>query len=365
MVPVSFYIILYHCGGAIFSANRFRYGLDLAADFDSGFYFVHGINVDTVYAVFFQVTDLADRIVDTCFAHVLLVISVGGDEICQSLGNGGTGQRYGSTQLFRSSDRHNPCVDGNTDAHSMNLVKETIEKRVVEEHLRDQGADTGIYFLFEMLQVIFQAGRFEMFLGIAGAGYLKAGMFLQVMDQVGRVIEFTAVVLLVAHGKRPVSAESKYMIHAGFLQSSAVFVQIFLRKADAGDMGDGINVQLLLDVGSDLYCLTGSGAAGAVGAADKVRMQSGQLLQERIYILEFFIFLRREHFEGESRFVLGGSMCHVSTLLLQHCTNNSEYSSIILSFHHNKFLILYLKYRNINLCDRQETKLSGIVTRSL
>ena len=90
MVPVSFYIILYHCGGAIFSANRFRYGLDLAADFDSGFYFVHGINVDTVYAVFFQVTDLADRIVDTCFAHVLFVISVGGDEICQSLGNGDT-----------------------------------------------------------------------------------------------------------------------------------------------------------------------------------------------------------------------------------------------------------------------------------
>ena len=105
---------------------------------------------------------------------------------------------------------------------------------------------------------------------------------------------------------------------SGFLQRFTVPVQIFFRETNAGNVGDGVNLQLLSDIRSDLYRLTRPGTARAVGTADKIRTQPGQLLQNGIHIVEFIVFLGREYLEGETGFVFCRcrSLCHMHVLLL-------------------------------------------------
>ncbi len=53
--------------------------LNHPAYFRCRFYFVHGVDVYAIHAVFLQVADLSHRIVDAGLAHILLVFTVCGD----------------------------------------------------------------------------------------------------------------------------------------------------------------------------------------------------------------------------------------------------------------------------------------------
>lgn len=198
------------------------------------------------------------------------------------------------------------------------LCRGNDRKSVVKEHLGDQGCDAGLNFFLQMSQVFFQTRRLKVFLRIAGAGNLQTRMLLQMAYQIRGIVKFTAVKLFVAHGQRPVSAQRKHVVYPGFLQRLTVPVQIFFRETNAGNVGDGINLQLLPDIRCDLYRLTRPGTARAVGTADKIRTQLSQLLQNGIYIVEFIVFLGREYLEGETCFVFccRRSLCHMRVLLL-------------------------------------------------
>ena len=65
-------------------------------DFFCGLGLVHGINMDILYVIFLQVSDLADGIIDTCFSHLVRLVSIGGNDVGQLLGDAGTGKGDGS-----------------------------------------------------------------------------------------------------------------------------------------------------------------------------------------------------------------------------------------------------------------------------
>ena len=102
-----------------------------------------------------------------------------------------------------------------------------------------------------------------------------------------------------------VPAQSQYMVYASLLQRFAVLFKILPGKTNAGDMGDGVNGELLLYERSDLDGFSCPGTACAVGAAYKIGMQFRRLPQKVKNVVEFLFLFRRKYLEGETC-----SVCH-------------------------------------------------------
>ena len=65
------------------------------------FGFVHRVDMDTVRMMGFQIQNLFYGIINAGFSHICRIIPIGGYDIGQLFGNGGTGQGNGGSQLFR------------------------------------------------------------------------------------------------------------------------------------------------------------------------------------------------------------------------------------------------------------------------
>lgn len=85
--------------------------------------------------------------------------------------------------------------------------------------------------------------------------------------------EMPAVKLFIAHIGWPVAAQGQDMVHIGFLQLCCYRVNVFFPGANTGHMCQGIDFQVILDIGSDFHGFLRLAAAGPVGNADKVRLQ--------------------------------------------------------------------------------------------
>ena len=102
--------------------------------------------MDAVHPVLLQIPDLAHRVVDTGLAHVLLVLTVGGDQVGQLLRDRGAGEGDCGAKLLCRGDRHDSGMDGNRDALGPHQLYKTVEAGVVKKHLCYQGGDAGIHF---------------------------------------------------------------------------------------------------------------------------------------------------------------------------------------------------------------------------
>ena len=71
----------------------------------------------------------------------------------------------------------------------------------------------------------------------------------------------------------PVPAKRQHMVYACSFERLTVFLKIRFGEADAGDVGDRVDPEFLLDEGGDLDGLSRTGAACAVGTAYKIGMQ--------------------------------------------------------------------------------------------
>ena len=50
---------------------------------------VHGVDMNAVHAVFPQIQNLTDGIVDACLSHILRAVAIGGYQIRKGLGDAG------------------------------------------------------------------------------------------------------------------------------------------------------------------------------------------------------------------------------------------------------------------------------------
>ncbi len=76
-----------------------------------------------------------------------------------------------------------------------------------------------------------------------------------------------------AQEKARVPAKRQHMVYACSFERLTVFLKIRFGEADAGDVGDRVDPEFLLDEGGDLDGLSRTGATRAVGTAYKIGMQ--------------------------------------------------------------------------------------------
>ena len=109
--------------------------------------------------------------------------------------------------------------------------------------------------------------------------------------QIRRIEKFPAVKLLVRHMLGSVPAKRQHMVYAGGFQRVTVFLKVRMGKADAGNVSDRVDSELLLDEGGDFNRFSRPGTARAVGAADEIGMQFCRFPQKIKYgfLSVFFI----------------------------------------------------------------------------
>lgn len=90
------------------------------------------------------------------------------------------------------------------------------------------------------------------------------------------------------------------MVHACGFKRFAVFFKVRFGEADAGDVGNRVDAEFLLDKGGDLDGLSRTGATRALGAADEIGMQFCCFPQKFKYVFKFFFLFRGEHLERET-----------------------------------------------------------------
>ena len=112
---------------------------------------VHGIDVDMIYAVFLQIPDLADGVINAGLPHVFGIVAVSGDQVGQPLGHTGAGQGDSSADLLGGGNRHDSCADRNMDSLFLSFFQEGIVKVIVEEKLADEKSGAGLLLLFQVV----------------------------------------------------------------------------------------------------------------------------------------------------------------------------------------------------------------------
>ena len=143
-----------------------------------------------------------------------------------------------------------------------------------------------------------------MMLGITGAREAKAAIvLLDIGGQVAGVEE----VLVQGQLWVDVPPQAHDVPDAGGHQVLEVVVQIGLAAAHAGDVGQGLDLHLVLHKGGHLGGgdASGTAAAGTTGDADKGRIHLLGLPQQVLELFPARFRLRREDFQGEDTLFLG------------------------------------------------------------
>ena len=110
-----------------------------------------------------------------------------------------------------------------------------------------------------------EVGAFQMPLGVAGGGDAKAALFVQIADQIAGVRKGG----LGRHIWVDVAPQGQNVLHAGGLQLPGQSIHILVVGGDAGHVGHGGDVVLVLDQRGDVVGgLVDLGAAGTEGDAE-------------------------------------------------------------------------------------------------
>ena len=89
--------------------------------------------MDVTDAVFLQVADLADGIVDASLAHLLGVIAVGCKNVGKSLRNAGACKRDRRADLLRGGNGHDAGADRNRDPLFGSLLQKAVIEVIIKE----------------------------------------------------------------------------------------------------------------------------------------------------------------------------------------------------------------------------------------
>jgi hypothetical protein len=195
-------------------------------------------------------------------------------------GQPGAAHRRDPPDLRQIGHRQDSRNDRHRNADLLATVAEAEVVVVVVVQLGDHGIRAAIDFAFQILQVRFQAGRFEVLFRIAGDGDPEmrefaadqGNQFVRVAQPaIGRAKRLLAV--------RRIAAQRDDVIHAGLGRLSQIVAQLFDRRADASQMRRYGKAEGPLDLADDVQRLVARRAAGAVGAGDEIRAVSHQLPQ--------------------------------------------------------------------------------------
>ena len=159
-------------------------------------------------------------------------------------------------------------------------------------------ADASVLLELQIGHVLLEAGRFGVVLGIAAAGQTEAAeVFLDVGGHVAGVKE----VVILGQIWVAVAAQAHDVADAQGEQVLQICLEFLPGVAQAGDMGQGLNLQLVFQkrghvCGGDTL---GAAAAGAAGDADKGGIHGLELAQRVLELRPAGFCLGRKDFDGE------------------------------------------------------------------
>ena len=202
--------------------------------------------------------------------------------------------------MFGRGDGHDTGADGEVYARTARFVQKFIIHLVVEKELCNQKFGPRVTFFLQREKIAVQILCFIMLFRVTGACNVEICGAVQITCQIRSMGEMPAVKLFIAHIGRSVAAQGQDMVHIGFLQLCCYRINVFFPGAHTGHMCQGIDFQVILDIGSDFHGFLRLAAAGPVGNADKVRLQPGKGIQHQKRIGKFLFLFGRKNLKGKN-----------------------------------------------------------------
>ena len=144
---------------------------------------IHGINVDVLYVVSYEVDDLLCGVNDSCLLHSLRVVAELINYFLEAGWYSGSGKCNGTTKLLCIGDRHYSCKYRYADVVFAESVKEVEEFGIVKEHLSGEEINTGIDLELQVLNVFVLVSTLNMTFRIAGAADAEISVGLYVCNK--------------------------------------------------------------------------------------------------------------------------------------------------------------------------------------
>lgn len=288
---------------------------------------VHGVEVHTVGAGFDEIPELADGVVDARLIQAVGIVLPLVQQRPEGGGDAGAGEGQGAVDLALTDDGHDAGGDGQVDALLADEGHVTVEVEVVKEHLGAQVGGAGLLLDLQHLHIRPEGGTLRVLLRIAGAGEAEGAVMAP--DKGGQIAGVVEVGELLDVGV-PVAPEDHQIAHPGGKELIQAVLNARPVGPHTGQVGQGLNIQLIFQVGGHLAGgdAAGAGAAGGAGDADKVGMNRLHLLQGLLKGLPLQLLLGGEELHRKDAAFPGKNLADVHKTTSSVGNNWVQYSGI-------------------------------------
>ena len=256
-------------------------------------------------AVSVQVDNLVGRVDDARLLHGLGIAAELVDQRLETLWHERAGKLDGAFHLVRVRDGHDAGEHGAVHARVAQLVEETEEQVVVEDHLRGEKVGARIHLLLEVLDVFGLVGALGVLFGVACCTDAEVAVaFLEFADEFHGVVVVAVLASLLEEFRGEVAAQGHHVLDAGRLHLLDALVHRILAARDAGEVGEHRDAEFLFEVFRDIEGVVAHAAARTVGYAHEGGAEGGDGFGGRPDAFEAGFLLGREHFERKAHLVL-------------------------------------------------------------
>src|SRR5690606_18988377 len=193
--------------------------------------------------------------------------------------NAGAAHAGEALDLRHVGDRHDAGDDGHVDAPSASLLNEGKIRISVEEQLRNQEVGASVDLELQRIQILLEARRFRMRLGIAGTGNAKLVVLAGEGHEFARMSKTAHGGLEACRSLRRITAQGDDVVDAGGARRSEHWAELGSRRANAGQVRQRLEAELVLDATHQLDREFARGAASAIGDGNVARSVVTQLRQ--------------------------------------------------------------------------------------
>lgn len=223
----------------------------------------------------------------------------------QTFRQAGTANGSDAHDLLGGENREETRDDGNGDAEVARGFDEIEIMAVVVKELCDDAIGAGIDFAFQVGEVGFKVGRFDVLLGIACDGDAHgtdAAVLLMRADEFDELVGVAEAVFgrdelhLTGGG---ITAEGDDVAYAGVVDALEDDFEVRFAGTDAGEVAGSGDFIAVLNAGGDIEGAFLGGAERAVSDGHEVGTQTDDLGQDLFEILHRRVRLWGEDFEGD------------------------------------------------------------------
>jgi len=235
----------------------------------------------------------------------------------EGIGDPGTAQRGDPPDLLCVQNREDPGKDGDPDPHVLGEIPEAIKIFVVEEKLGDDEMCPCIDLASEVFHVLFQGRCFYMLLRITGNADTECLPFGDPRDQITGMTEPTPGLNEPLLAGWRVASQGEDVFDAPVGQGVQDLSDVVSGGLDAGQVGQGNDPELVVDLGGNLDGFVSRGPAGTVSDGNKEGIYFSKLIDGLIKGIDIPIAHWRKYLKGQGKAALVQMVAnsHHSTVL--------------------------------------------------